>query len=55
MVSLRMFLNADEVARGVADGGVAYPVLLCDWLLDDLGSGGLNRGERRVEVLLWPG
>jgi hypothetical protein len=32
------FLDADQIARGIAEGAVANPVRLLGRLLDDLGS-----------------
>jgi hypothetical protein len=43
-------LDADEVPGGVAHGAVADAVVLVDGLLDDVGAGGLERGEGRLEV-----
>src|SRR5215204_5613507 len=44
-------LDADQVARGIAEGAVANPVRLLDRLLDDLGVAGLHSLEGAVEVL----
>src|SRR4051812_23283963 len=44
-------LDADQVARGIAEGAVAYPVGLLGRLLDDLGVAGLQPLEGAVEVL----
>src|SRR5260370_1100043 len=44
-------LDADQVARGIAEGAVANPVRLVDRLLDDLGVPGLQPLEGAVEVL----
>src|SRR6516165_8460187 len=45
-------LDADQVARGIAEGAVADPVRLLDRLLDDLGGvAGLHPLEGAVEVL----
>src|SRR5215510_13242607 len=43
-------LDADQVARGIAEGAVADPVRLLDRLLDDLGAVGLQPLEGAVEV-----
>ena len=43
-------LDADQVARGIAEGAVADPVRLVDRLLDDLGVAGLQPLEGAVEV-----
>src|SRR5512142_1797254 len=45
------FLDADQVARRIAEGAVANPVRLLDRLLDDLGVAGLQPLEGAVEVL----
>src|ERR687895_569355 len=42
-------LDADQVARGIAEGAVANPVRLLGRLLDDLGAG-LQPLEGAVEV-----
>src|SRR5215467_2467254 len=42
--------DADQVARGIAEGAVAYPVRLLGRLLDDLGAAGLQPLEGAVEV-----
>ena len=44
-------LDADQGARGIADGAVANPVRLLSRLLDDLGVAGLQPLEGAVEVL----
>jgi hypothetical protein len=44
-------LDADQVARGIAEGAVADPVRLVGRLLDDLGVAGLQPLEGAVEVL----
>src|ERR1022692_3323511 len=43
-------LDADQVARGIAECAVANPVRLLGRLLDDLGSAGLHLLEGAVEV-----
>ena len=43
-------LDADEVARGIAEGAVANPVRLLGRLLDDVGAAGLQPREGAVEV-----
>src|SRR5690242_6191065 len=43
-------LDADQVARGVAEGAVAHAVRLVDRLLDDLGPTGLHLLEGVVEI-----
>src|ERR687894_637682 len=43
-------LDADQVARGIAEGAVANPVRLLGRLLDDLGAAGLQPREGAVEV-----
>src|SRR5260370_17893645 len=43
-------LDADQVARGIAEGAVANPVRLLGRLLDDLGAAGLHLLEGAVEV-----
>src|ERR687898_2983986 len=43
-------LDADQVARGVAEGAVANAVRLLGRLLDDLGVAGLQPLEGVVEV-----
>ena len=43
-------LDADQDARGIADGAVANPPRLLGRLRDDLGSGGLQPFEEAVEV-----
>src|ERR687892_28925 len=43
-------LDADQVARGIAEGAVANPVRLLNRLLDDLGVAGLQPLEGAVEV-----
>ena len=48
-------LDADQVARGIAEGAVANPVRLLGRLLDDLGVAGLQPLEGAVEVRWWPG
>src|SRR5580692_304308 len=46
------FLNADQVARRIAEGAVANAIRLLRRLLDDLGGvAGLHLPERAVEVL----
>src|SRR5690242_1817193 len=45
------FLDADQVAGGIAHGAVAHPVRLLGRLLHDLGVAGLHPLERAVEVL----
>src|SRR5271165_786189 len=47
---LAQLLDADQVARGIAEGAVANPVGLLGRLLDDLGSAGLHLLEGAVEV-----
>ena len=47
---LRQLLDADEVARGIAEGTVADPVRLVGRLLDDFGVAGLQPGEGAVDV-----
>src|ERR1700693_3572628 len=42
--------DADLVARGIAEGAVPKAVWLLDWLLDDLGTAGLQPLEGTVEV-----
>ncbi len=42
-------LNADQVARGIADGTVANTVRLRSGLLDNLGTAGLDRSEGRIQ------
>src|SRR5688500_5963075 len=49
--SLSQFLDAEQVARGIAEGAVAEPVRLVDRLLDDLGALRLDSLEGAVEVL----
>ena len=44
-------LDADQVARGIAECAVANPVRLLGRLLDDLGSAGLHLLEGAVEVI----
>src|SRR5665811_439009 len=44
-------LDADQVARGIAEGAVANAVRLLGRLLDDLGVAGLHPLEGAVEVL----
>src|SRR3954464_7512339 len=44
-------LDADQVARGIAEGAVAHPVGLLGRLLDDLGVAALQPLEGAVEVL----
>src|SRR5207237_8668800 len=44
-------LDADQVARGIAEGAVAKPVRLLGRLLDDVGAAGLQPLEGAVEVL----
>src|SRR5450755_36943 len=44
------FVDADQVARGIAEGAVANPVRLLGRLLDDLGVSGLQPREGAVEV-----
>src|SRR5947209_17898138 len=44
------FLDADQVARAIAESAVANPVRLCGRLLDDLGVAGLQPLEGAVEV-----
>src|SRR5919199_5194693 len=44
------FLDADQVARGIAEGAVANPVRLLGRLLDYLGVAGLQPLEGAVEV-----
>src|SRR6266540_485517 len=46
-----LLLDADQVARGIAEGAVANPIRLLDRLLDDLGVAGLQPREGAVEVL----
>src|SRR3954465_8929245 len=48
---LGQLLDADEVARGIAEGAVADPVRLVGRLLDDLGATGLHLLEDAVHVL----
>src|SRR5438067_11499523 len=43
-------VDADEVARGIAEGAVADAVRLLDRLLDDLGAAGLHPREDALEV-----
>jgi hypothetical protein len=43
-------LDADQVARGIADGAVSHAVRLLDRLLDDLGAAGLQLLEGAVEI-----
>src|SRR5437588_13103549 len=43
-------LDADQVARGIADGAVANAVRLLRRLLDDIGAAGLQLLEGGVEV-----
>src|SRR5260370_13795871 len=43
-------VDADQVARGIAEGAVANPVRLLGRLLDDLGAAGLHPLEGAVEV-----
>src|ERR1700682_5753712 len=43
-------LDADQVARGIAEGAVANAVRLLGRLLDELGAGGLHPLEGAVEV-----
>src|SRR5215203_1205017 len=43
-------LDADQIARGIADGAVANAVRLLGRLLDDLGAAGLQPREDAVEV-----
>src|SRR5664279_5013448 len=43
-------LDADQVARGIADGAVAHPVRLLDRLLHDLGAAGLDLVEGSFEI-----
>src|ERR1700716_3661372 len=43
--------DADEVARGIAEGAVANAVRLLDRLLNDVGVAGLQPLEGAVEVL----
>src|SRR6266511_6186369 len=45
-----LLLDADQVARWIAEGAVANPVRLLDRLLDDLGVAGLQPREDAVEV-----
>src|SRR5215472_11672218 len=42
--------DADQVASGIAEGAVAYPVRLLGRLLDDLGAAGRQPLEGAVEV-----
>src|ERR671911_1974703 len=48
--SSAQFLDADQVARGIAEGAVANPVRLLGRLLDDVGVAGLQPLEGAVEV-----
>jgi hypothetical protein len=48
---LAQFLDADQVARGIAEGAVANSVRLVGRLLDHLGVAGLQPLEGAVEVL----
>jgi hypothetical protein len=43
-------LDADQVARGIAEGAIADPVRLVGRLLDDLGVAGLQPLEGAVDV-----
>src|SRR5947207_13141734 len=43
-------VDADQVARGIADGAVANPVGLLGRLLHDVGAAGLQAREGAVEV-----
>ena len=43
--------DADQVARGIAEGAVADAVRLVDRLLDDLGVAGLQPFEGPVDVI----
>ncbi len=43
-------LDADHVARGIAEGAVADAVRLVDGLLGDLGPARLHSVERRVDI-----
>src|SRR5262249_58681102 len=45
-----LFVDADQVAGGVAEGAVANPVGLVDRFLDDLGAAGGQLFEGGVEV-----
>src|SRR3954454_19440720 len=47
---LGQLLDADEVARGIAEGAVADPVRLVGRLLDDFGVTGLQPREGAVDV-----
>ena len=46
-----VFLDADQVARRVAEGAIAYAVRLLDRLLGDLGSAGLQKVPSRSVVV----
>jgi hypothetical protein len=46
-----LLLDADQVARGIAEGAVANTVRLLGRLLDDLGAADLQPLEGAVEVL----
>ena len=48
--AIAQLLDADQVARGIAEGAVADPVRLVGRLLDDLGVAGLQPLEGAVEV-----
>src|SRR5215471_21264377 len=51
-IALAQLLDADQVARGIAEGAVTNAVRLLDRLLDDLGGvAGLQPLEGAVEVL----
>src|SRR3989442_8365264 len=43
-------VDADQVARGIAEGAVANPIRLRGRLLDDFGAAGLHPREGAVEV-----
>jgi hypothetical protein len=48
--AIAQLLDADRVARGIAEAAVANPVRLVGRLLDDLGVAGLQPPEGAVEV-----
>src|SRR3954451_13742923 len=50
LIGSAQLLDADQVARRIAEGGVANPVELVDRLLDDLGAARLYPLEGAVEV-----